>query len=62
MLSMMEDPGSFAMVVVKTMRGYFLLLHGKGKEQEVLNCIARPVAQALEADPGVLNFPLCWSM
>lgn len=57
---MIEDPGSFAIVCVKTLRGYFLLT--KGAEQEVLDTVAMPVAKALEADPGVLNFPLCWNM
>lgn len=59
-LSMIEDPGSFAMIVLKTLRGYFLLL--KGKEQEVMEFVALPVARALAADNGVLCFPLCWHM
>ncbi|CAM9515696.1 unnamed protein product [Pylaiella littoralis] len=62
LLSMIEEPGSLALVVLKTMKGYFLLLRGKEKEREVLDCIAKPVAKALGADPGVLNFPLCWTM
>lgn len=57
---MVEDPGSFAIVVMKTLRGYFLLL--KGRDQEVQEAVGLPVARALEADPGVLNFPLCWHM
>ncbi|CAM9268884.1 unnamed protein product [Ectocarpus sp. 6 AP-2014] len=60
LLSMMEDPGSFAVIVIKTLKGYFLLM--KGKEQAVLDAVAMPVAKALEADPAVLNFPLCWTM
>ncbi|CAN0350008.1 unnamed protein product, partial [Ectocarpus fasciculatus] len=60
LLSMMEDPGSFAVIVIKTLKGYFLLI--KGKEQAVLDAVAMPVAKALEADPAVLNFPLCWTM
>ncbi|CAM9141393.1 unnamed protein product, partial [Ectocarpus sp. 8 AP-2014] len=56
----MEDPGSFAVIVIKTLKGYFLLM--KGKEQVVLDAVAMPVAKALEADPAVLNFPLCWTM
>ncbi|CAN0007637.1 unnamed protein product, partial [Hapterophycus canaliculatus] len=61
LLSMMEHPGSFATVVVKTLKGYFMLRTGK-EEQEVFNAVVLPVAKALEADPGVLNFPLCWTM
>lgn len=57
---MVEDPGSFAIVVMKTLRGYFLLL--KGRDQEVQEAVGLPVARALEADSGVLNFPLCWHM
>lgn len=60
LLSMVEDPGSFAVIVMKTLRGYFLLM--KSREQEVLELVALPVAKALEADPGVLHFPLCWHM
>lgn len=60
LLSMMENPGSFAMIVVKSLKGYFMLR--TGKEEEVLSTVALPVAKALEADSGVLNFPLCWSM
>lgn len=60
LLSMIEDPGSFAIVCVKTLKGYFLL--NSGAEQEVLDTVALPVAKALEADPGVLHFPLCWNM
>lgn len=60
MLSMIEEPGSFAIVCVKTLRGYFLLT--KGAEQEAVDTVAMPVAKALEADPGILNFPLCWNM
>ncbi|CAM9683379.1 unnamed protein product, partial [Sphacelaria rigidula] len=60
LLSMVEDPGSFAIVVMKTLRGYFLLL--KGRDQEVQEAVGLPVARALEADSGVLNFPLCWHM
>lgn len=57
---MMEEPGSFAVIVMKTLKGYFLLI--KGKEQAALDAVAIPVAKALEADPAVLNFPLCWTM
>lgn len=57
---MIEDPGSFAVVCVKTMKGYFLLTNGA--EQEVLDTVAMPVAKALEADAGVLNFPLTWNL
>lgn len=57
---MIEDPGSFAIVCVKTMKGYFLLANGT--DQEVVDTVALPVAKALQADPGVLNFPLCWNM
>lgn len=57
---MMEDPGSFGVIVMKTLRGYFLLL--KGRMQEVYETVALPVAKALEADHGVINFPLCWHM
>lgn len=60
LLSMVEDPGSFAIIVMKTLRGYFLLL--KGKDQEVQESVALPVAKALEADHGVLHFPLCWHL
>lgn len=59
-MSMIEDPGSFAVIVMKTLRGYFLLL--KGKEQDVVELVALPVAKALEADQGVLHFPLCWHL
>ena len=60
LLSMVEDPGSFAVIVMKTLRGYFLLM--KGREQDVLDMVALPVYKALEADHGVLHFPLCWHM
>lgn len=60
LLSMVEDPGSFAVIVMKTLRGYFLLM--KGCEQEVLELVALPVSKALDADHGVLHFPLCWHM
>lgn len=60
LLSTMEDPGSFAVIVMKTLKGYFLLM--RGKEEDVLDAVAKPVVKALEADAGVLNFPLCWNM
>lgn len=59
---MIEDPGSFAVVLIKTLRGYFLLMNGAHTEQEVLETVALPVAKALEADTGVLYFPMSFVM
>lgn len=60
LLSMVENPGSFAVIVIKALRGYFLLL--RGRDQEVQEAVSLPIAKALDADNGVLNFPLCWHM
>ncbi|CAM9635704.1 unnamed protein product, partial [Choristocarpus tenellus] len=61
LLEMMENPGALSIIVIKTLRGYFLLMN-TGTDKKVMEEVAMPVSKALESDQGVLHFPLCWHM
>ncbi|CAM9723035.1 unnamed protein product, partial [Discosporangium mesarthrocarpum] len=86
LVGMLDDPGVMTTIVIKTLRGYFMLMsialretggHQEGvgramqggeekeerlNEEKVVKEVGIPVADALDADQGVLHFPLCWQL